>query len=405
MYNVIKLNIQNGLNNQEISLGAGNYLILQYSEVDVKIRINSNFNPEITLKQNSGIEYKDIERIYISCEPYDGDITFLQGDTSDSFHYIPPTFGKLDIGTVDSVKLVENVNFVNLVESVREIQSVLGVGAMTLERLYEEYTCYTGSGATSWYYTDDGIIVDNLILEAQQKIDPYQTVVDWEQFDYIVLNMPILIRGDTTITEDSYATIILSPDFSQGADLNTIICIDYIDNNINTGKQNMLKVLSSKFLKKFSDIGAPLKIHCYNAPSNPLGQAFISCNLYKKMLDQTPIHFNVGSVVITRSNMTANIPMSFVPIDMNFKGFLSGKITFTNNNKERIINLEVVESGIALNKTIQTQLYIFNDNAKKDSYLSITITKDKIYVYVYIEGLSSYEVGIDDIKADITYVS
>ncbi|MDR3178401.1 MAG: hypothetical protein LBT96_05405 [Campylobacteraceae bacterium] len=107
-YSVIKKDISNGLKDEETGLiGDGNYLILQYApaEANVRIRLNNNFNPQIKLMQNSGIEAKNTKKIYISADAVQGgEIIFLHAKTSEQFRYIPPTFGKIDVGTVDLIK-------------------------------------------------------------------------------------------------------------------------------------------------------------------------------------------------------------------------------------------------------------------------------------------------------------
>ncbi|MDR1976522.1 MAG: hypothetical protein LBQ18_05970 [Campylobacteraceae bacterium] len=111
-YNVFKLNISEGLNDNELSLGDGDYVILQYAppNVEVGVRINNNFNAEIKLKQNSGFEAKGVQKLYITCPATpNGTITFLQGKTSEDFRYIPPTYGKIDVGTVDEIKKMPDI--------------------------------------------------------------------------------------------------------------------------------------------------------------------------------------------------------------------------------------------------------------------------------------------------------
>jgi hypothetical protein len=120
-YNVIKLDITNGLEDRNISLGAGNYLILQYSPVEIKIRINQNTNPQIVLKQNSGIEYNRIDKVYITCNAVlGGEIVLLHGDSSNNFRYIAPTYGKIDVGTMDEVLFIRDINNVNSIQSFSE---------------------------------------------------------------------------------------------------------------------------------------------------------------------------------------------------------------------------------------------------------------------------------------------
>jgi hypothetical protein len=129
-YNVITKNISEGLNDNEIQLGDGNYLMLQYdsSNANVRVRLNNNLNPQILLRQNSGIEAAGVQKIYVSCDKVEGgSITFLHGKNSDIFRYIPPTFGKMDIGTVDEIFQLNQLNLLQSfsVEAMKQICNVL----------------------------------------------------------------------------------------------------------------------------------------------------------------------------------------------------------------------------------------------------------------------------------------
>lgn len=89
-YNIVNLNITNGLHNQAISSGK-NYILLTSAPAAAKVtvRLNSNTADEIELKENQGIKASNVKNIYISCNPMDGEkIQIATSTSADDFEII-----------------------------------------------------------------------------------------------------------------------------------------------------------------------------------------------------------------------------------------------------------------------------------------------------------------------------
>lgn len=83
-YNVVPLDITNGLNNREIA-SSFNYLMLLEapSNANVRIRLNDNTADEIPLKANSSIQVSEVTKIFISADSViDGRILIGQANTN-----------------------------------------------------------------------------------------------------------------------------------------------------------------------------------------------------------------------------------------------------------------------------------------------------------------------------------
>lgn len=96
-YNIVPLDIKNGLKNHEIASGF-NYLILLEapSNANVTIKINDNTADEIPLKENGSIKVKNATRIYISCDSvYDGRLLIGQAQSTDLLITPPANIGKI----------------------------------------------------------------------------------------------------------------------------------------------------------------------------------------------------------------------------------------------------------------------------------------------------------------------
>ncbi len=89
-YNIVTLNISNGLDNVAISAGR-NYLILleASNSANVRIKLNDNMSDDIPLQENFAIAMGSNTEIYVSADAVPGEfIKIGQSATADDFHII-----------------------------------------------------------------------------------------------------------------------------------------------------------------------------------------------------------------------------------------------------------------------------------------------------------------------------
>ncbi len=89
-YNIVTLDISNGLDNVAISAGR-NYLILLESSnsANVRIKLNDNMSDDIPLQENFAIAMSSNTEIYVSADAVPGEfIKIGQSATADDFHII-----------------------------------------------------------------------------------------------------------------------------------------------------------------------------------------------------------------------------------------------------------------------------------------------------------------------------
>ncbi|MDR1460431.1 MAG: hypothetical protein LBI78_02165 [Campylobacteraceae bacterium] len=338
MYSVVKFKIDNGLDNQEIALEAGDYIILQYSPVEVQMRLELTTNPAITLMQNGGIDTVNTNKVYVSCKAVKGgEITFLQSNKSKGFTYIAPTLSKVDVGTVDSVSNVENVDIVDIVNRVNNVEKILncgGNGELTFQKLIENYGVVGSEADDVGLDNDDEISINDIILFIEQRINPNLTEIDWTMFEYIYVDASIEIRTDINAPyniDDNYAAVTLSTSESNNVNLHAI---DFIDNNRNGGKQVMNKTFSSNYLQKLTAMdssGESLVYWNYNPEQNPIGMLWVAVVLFKTVLDITDT-FLIGTEFVIDIGIQKNIPFSIEPTGIdNWVGFAAVTVSFEIN--------------------------------------------------------------------------
>jgi hypothetical protein len=332
-YNVITIDISNGLNNREISIGDGNYFILQYapSNANVRVMLGNNLNPEIYLMQNSGFEALGVDKIYINADAIpDAHITILHSKTSQDFRYIPPTYGKIDIGTVDAVHTVENVNFVNLVDSVNQIKNIVGSGGMSFETLINEYQPILSNDYFA--LSDEGVNEMDLneqILEIEQKSYPELQSIDWDLFDYAYINAVINITSD--VTEYGYVKC----DMHEGSlhSYGYVYFIDGLDNNRNGGKQYLTQIFDKNFLKNLTDKTTGGKSLRYREENLGQNECPLSVILFKKPMDAVD-NFILGNYVINLDSSGQghiNTTFDFIGSIPKYSTYLKVKVSFDIN--------------------------------------------------------------------------
>ncbi len=89
-YNIVTLDISNGLDNVAISAGR-NYLILleASNSANVRIKLNDNMSDDIPLQENFAIAMSSNTEIYVSADAVPGEfIKIGQSATADDFHII-----------------------------------------------------------------------------------------------------------------------------------------------------------------------------------------------------------------------------------------------------------------------------------------------------------------------------
>ncbi len=89
-YNIVTLDISQGLDNVAISSGR-NYLILleASNSANVRVKLNDNMSDDIPLQENFAIAMKNNTEIYVSADPVPGEfIKIGQSATADDFHII-----------------------------------------------------------------------------------------------------------------------------------------------------------------------------------------------------------------------------------------------------------------------------------------------------------------------------
>jgi hypothetical protein len=403
-YNVIKINISSGLNDEAIEIiGDGNYLILQYAppNADVKIRLNNNFNPQILLYPNSGVEAAETKKIYVTANAIEGgQITFLHSKSSGDFRYIPPIMGKLDIGTVDSIKSLEKV------ESTVDVKVMngfdIGGGGITLEKLYTDYDCICAHLSMP----SESDTIDSYILEAEASIITDITAIDWDLFDYVYICVCVDMTNvqDITVT-NLYNTWILSPLFAnpESDSKDSIFVIDYIDNNINSAKGQVLtKIYHKDVVKRFVDIGRNLYVH--SRQKDYIGTVYMSVNLYKQRV-QNETEFDTGATLFfTDSVSSADLAFSINP-QGNFKAFAAAKILFEINGQSYNIPFNIYGKRLKIsNKLIDIHLngsfYSFSLDVQYDA----DDENSNFNLYGYYGNAGNYDFRMQNIRFIVSYV-
>jgi hypothetical protein len=408
-YNVIELNISNGLKDEVVDIiGDGNYLILQYapSDANVKVRLNNNFNPQILLKANSGIEAVNTKKIFISCNAIAGaTITFIHSKSSAEFRYIPPIAGKLDIGTVDTIKLVEELNVVHTLKNIET--EITASGASKRDRSYydllDDYSIVKSyMYFDSWEEYDNRILLNDRILQVEQEINPELEEIDWDMFDVVYYEVVIELQSnfpDEWNNNENYATLMIRP--CQEDDRSYVHTTDYINNayNSNTG-QVLHKAFTSQELKKYTEIGMPIEILAFNPPSEAVGNLFASLTLLKKPMDiQKTVELYSHEL---QNQQTATILDIDTGIETSFVSYTAAKISFEISGIKYFsplsIDVKNLSRGISYNIDKPYDSY-------HDTYLNYLIFNydyegQGAYFTAWVEG-GDGKIQIDNIKIEI----
>ena len=116
-YNIFKLNITEGLQDKEIANGMDYLVLLSVpTSANVTVKIDDINASEIPLKENFALVSRDVEKLYLNCNPIDGEtITIGQSDTVNDFQLI----------TSPTINKIESMNKVNEVNKVTDFDSIL----------------------------------------------------------------------------------------------------------------------------------------------------------------------------------------------------------------------------------------------------------------------------------------
>jgi hypothetical protein len=359
-YDIIEKSLDAELIDDATSLiGDGNYFILQHAPAgaNVRIRLNNNLNPQIHLKENSGFEAKNTKKIYISANAVPGEkLIIIHSKTSEDFRYIPPVElnDKVNIGTVDEIMSFNNNALLNV--NVTNA-SQIGGAEMNFENLYANYDCIASFANNSIW--DDSNIEDYIGL-ALGHIQKDTSYVDWSLFDYVYINFVVDCNNNNP--EKPYCSYVFSSRSyatTQFAN-NSIICIDYIDNNIGSkAGQVMTKILHKDTIKRFSDIGTPL--YLYTRGNGSYDSVYISISLYKKRIPNETL-FNVEDILtFTNEQKSQQLYLDINPQDEKYKGFASVKISYTIAYSDREIDYSFGFAILAAtNLRLEKKFYINN---------------------------------------------
>jgi hypothetical protein len=402
-YQVIEKDITNGLKNEQVDiLGDGNYIILQYapSNANVRIRINSNFNASILLRANSGIEAKGIKKIYVECDAVEGEkITFIHSKSSEELRYIPPTFGKLDIGTVDAIKKVEVVEIVNLINSVKGIEGALN-STLTFEKLFMDKGYLIGSLSAKYLSDSQSFSLNDMILELEKQItgDSDMETIDWNMFDFIYVESAIEIRtsqDDPYDINKDYAAFLVRP--VQTISDFVVHAREYIDNNRDGAKgQTMHQIYTSDYLKKLTDFTklGSVEYVSYHPEANAKGLAYMTFIMFNEILDVKKT-FDIGDFILQSTN--TKIPISLSPDSGRWSGYKNVTIYFSIDGTEYIGTPQSRQGKIFGYDIFGT----ITDSANNSNISWLSIYYDGSELTIHVQFDSGNKLNMDNLKIEI----